>query len=96
MSPHLIALLWLLAPQAPPIHVNINVYIDNLSISESPVAEPVEAVTTTDCNALMQAINASVPAGPNDTGGQSDPFEMTAAAHQSGDACNLFPAVPTR
>ena len=54
MSPHLIALLWLLAPQAPPIHVNINVYIENLLVSET-AALAAELFSVEACNEVTSA-----------------------------------------
>lgn len=81
MSPHLVALLLLLMPQAPPVNVTINVQIDNVFIgvpTPTPPTPAGEIVNTPSCVDLMASYLAA--------GGMADPFERaTEAEFRGGD-----------
>lgn len=73
-----------LAPQAPPIYINVNLFVENLFIGETappPPDPPAPAVETTNCEELMNAINAAA--------GQADPQEFAGSVYQQLDGCAL-------
>jgi len=90
----------MLAFQAPPIHVTINLYVENLFVGEQPLPppDPSPAVTNTpSCIDLLASYNAAA--------GQADTYERTTEAEFRGDpngasgannGCQIQAAVPLR
>lgn len=73
-----------LAPQAPPVHITINLIVENLFIGETPPPPPnppAPAEEVSNCEELMNAINAAA--------GQADPQELAGSVYQQGDGCAL-------
>jgi hypothetical protein len=82
------------APQGPAVRITTqggrHAVVVNIFIGEGAVAEAAAGEFTTDCPLLTEIYWASAPAvGGNDAGGVSDPHEVTGAARQDGDACEL-------
>lgn len=86
---HLIALLLLLMPQGPPIHVTINVYGGNVSVGEPLAAAPptgefaLEFLTSCDATSQALWLDAGYPVGVQ-------PLDVPASATNTGDFCDAF------